>query len=635
MRSTRSTIKVAILSFSILVCMAVAYYAHFVLHTNIVYPHLFYVPVVLAGFWWARRGIWVALFMSGCLIIFCEISPIDTSILPTLLRSGMLIAVGVVVGTLRDQIMRTDQTLRESEKRYRLLSDNTADVIWSMDMDLQLTHISPSITRLTGYTAQETMAMTIGQILTRDSVEIARKAFAAEMALEAAGEQDPSRSHTVRLEYVCKDDSTVWTESVLTTLRDAEGRPVGVLGVARDISELIRAEKDRTWLESQLRQAQKMEAVGQLAAGVAHDFNNILTTIQGYTELALMASGDDEPLSVNLNEIRRAAVRATNLARQLLLFSHRHFMKIAPFDLNRLVQDLSKMLGRLIGEGISLSTDLEPHVWTIEGDADTIQQVIMNLVVNARDAMPDGGKIAIKTENVRVDEEFCQACDEAQPGPFVRLSIRDTGVGMHAAVIRRIFEPFFTTKKSGKGSGMGLAVVYGIVKQHEGWINVESAPGEGSLFQVYLPAVPTRQAGESEAPITPGMPRGKGERILLVEDDIAVRNLTERALSDNGYLVYPTASAEEALGIFQKENGDFDLLLIDVVLPDETGPRLAHQLLRSRPAMGVLFASGYSSENLDWRLIQEYGYSHIQKPYSLSDLLEAVRKELGGESGQP
>ena len=449
------------------------------------------------------------------------------------------------------------------------------------------------------------------------------------MALEAAGEQDPSRARTVRLEYVCKDESTVWTESVMTILRDAEGRPVGILGVARDVSELIRAEKDRTRLEAELRQAQRMEAVGQLAAGVAHDFNNILTAILGNISLALRASGDDEPLSVNLNEIRSAAVRAANLTRQLLLFSHRHVMKIAPFDLNRLVQDLSKMLGRLIGEDISLTADLEPDIWTIEGDADTIQQVIMNLVVNARDAMPDGGKIAIKTENVRVDEEFCQACDEAQPGPFVRLSVRDTRVGMHATVLRRIFEPFFTTQKSGKGSGMGLAVVYGIVKQHEGWINVESAPGEGAIFQVYLPAAPTRRAEECKPAIASGMPRGKGERVLLVEDDTAVRDLTARALSDNGYLVYPAASAEEALGIFQKENGNFDLVFIDVVLPDETGPRLAQQLLKSRPAMGVLFASGYSSENLDWRLVQEYGYSHIQKPYSLSDLLGTVRDVLG------
>jgi len=625
----RSTIRGAILSVSILLCMAVAYYAHFVMHTDIVYAHLFYVPIVLAGFWWARRAVWVALFMSGCLIICHGLSPIDTSMLPTLFRSAMLVTVGSVVGILRERDLRAGQTLRESGKRDRLLSDYAADVIWSTDMDLQLTHISPSITRLTSYTVQETLAMTIGQMLTPDSVEVALRAFEELMALEAVGEQDLSRSRTVRLEYVCKDQSTVWTESVMTIHRDAEGRPVGILGVARDISELIQAEKDRTRLESELRQAQKMEAVGQLAAGVAHDFNNSLTVIQGYTDLALIASGDDESLSANLNEIRRAAVRATNLTRQLLLFSHRHVMKIAPFDLNRLVQDLSKMLRRLIGEDISLTTDLEPDIWTIEGDAGTIQQVIMNLVVNARDAMPDGGKITIKTENVRVNKEFCQACDEAQPGPFVRLSIRDTGVGMQAAVMRRIFEPFFTAKKSGKGSGMGLAVVYGIVKQHEGWINVESAPGEGAIFRVYLPAVPTQRAEECEPAIASGVPRGKGERVLLVEDDTAVRDLTARALSDNGYLVYPAASAEEALDIFQKEDGDFDLVLIDVVLPDETGPRLAHQLLKSRPAMGVLFASGYSSEKLDWRLIQEFGYSHIQKPYSLVELLGAVRDVLG------
>ena len=383
-------------------------------------------------------------------------------------------------------------------------------------------------------------------------------------------------------------------------------------------------------LEEQFRHSQKMEAIGTLAGGVAHDFNNILTAIQGYTDISLMAVAEDDILHRNLTEILKASIRAANLTRQLLLFSRRQPMEMMFLGLNRTIQDLTKMLHRLIGEDISLSTDLDPELWTIKGDAGTMEQTITNLVVNARDAMPYGGKIAIETHNVCLDEEYCCLNKKSRPGEFISLSVRDTGEGMNRAVIERIFDPFFTTKELGKGTGMGLSVVYGIVKKHDGWIDVESSPGNGTVFNIYLPAVSMKaeEIQKTPAPVEPI--RGKGERVLLVEDEEAVRRLVSKALSRNGYVVFAAANAKEAMDIFQKEEGNFDLVFTDVILPGERGPEFVKRLLKVKPGMKVLFTSGYSDEKSDWHTIREGGHLFLQKPYSLSDLFRIVRTTLKG-----
>ena len=257
----------------------------------------------------------------------------------------------------------------------------------------------------------------------------------------------------------------------------------------RELKAKVRqVEQENQRLQAQLLHVQKMEAFGRLAGGVAHDFNNILTTIQGFADIALMKLKEDNPLYGDLSEIRKASIKAANLTRQLLLFSRRQPMEMIPLSINSVVQNLVKMLNRLIGEDISLSTDLKPGLWKVKGDAGTIEQVIMNLVVNARDAMPEGGEITVRTENVLVDEEYCKIYRYARSGEFVCISVQDMGEGMDQTIIDHIFEPFFTTKKPGKGTGMGLSVVHGIVKQHEGWINVESSPGNGAIFRIYLPA---------------------------------------------------------------------------------------------------------------------------------------------------
>ena len=867
----RDAIKLAIITFLILFCMVMAYYAHFILHKDIVFGHFFYVPIVLATLWWGRQGIWIAVFLGLWLITTHILSGAGIPSIPNILRVGMFIVVGLVTGILRDQSLKTEQRLRETRDYLSSLiqHSNAPIIVW--DKQLKITLFNPAFERLTGYKADKILGQSVevlfpeerreqifqkinkildgrsweaveipvrcenGQIATylwnsaniyapdgktliativqgQDITErkqaeeiIKRFHFELDQILETAADgiriidkdfnvvrvnttlakmaglnkkdmlgkkcyeafkgelchtencllkrilsgenyieceveaerldgsrisclvvSRPYRSPDGELIGIIEDlrdiselkrlnreleaaktyaeniianfldtlivtnpDGTIRTinQATLDLLEYKEeeliGKPVGMIfaeeeeeeevkplftgtleelaerGVVRnyeltyktksgrripmsfnasvmrdekgEILGLVAGAKDISKIkevEAQLRQAQKMEAVGQLAGGVAHDFNNILTAIQGYTEIALMTVKEDNPLYSNLTEIRKAVERASNLTRQLLLFSRRQPMEMTPLNLNHVIHDLGKMLSRLIGEDISLNTDLAPELWTVKGDSGSMEQLIMNLVVNARDAMPDGGKINIKTENVLIDEEYCKTYRYAYPGKFICLSIRDTGVGMDKVIIDRIFEPFFTTKGPGKGTGMGLSVVYGIVKQHEGWINVESSPGKGAIFRIYLPALFMEHKDEQEMPVSLEELRGRGERILFVEDDESVRKLYTKMLSENGYRVFAAANAREALDIFEKEAGNFDLIFCDVVLPDDRGPRLANQLLKIRPGISILFASGYSDEKSDWRTIREGGYLYIQKPYSLTDLLKGVKESL-------
>lgn len=409
-------------------------------------------------------------------------------------------------------------------------------------------------------------------------------------------------------------------------LKELAGELSFGIAASRTRDEQKRWEEEKEKLQAQLLQAQKMEAIGTLAGGVAHDFNNLLTTIQGYTEIAMLDADQTEPLHKNLEQIHYAAERAAGLTRQLLLFSRKQPMELVAIQVNRTIEGLLKMLKRLIGEDIAIKTELEPDLWAVRADIGNIEQVFMNLAVNARDAMPEGGTLTIKTHKVTLDDEYCKMIPDARPGKFVCLSVADTGTGMDKAVLQRIFEPFFSTKEFGKGTGLGLAVVYGIVKQHEGWINVYSEPGQGSIFKVYLPACSVHLEDEPEEKVLLQKLQGNGERILLVEDEEAVREFTSKVLRDNGYTVFEAADVKEALEIFEKENREFHLVFSDMVLPDKSGLQLVDQLLSVRPELLVLLSSGYSDDKSQWPIIREKGFRFLQKPYSIPELLKVVRE---------
>ena len=393
----------------------------------------------------------------------------------------------------------------------------------------------------------------------------------------------------------------------------------------QQIMERKRAEEEKGVIQAQLLQAQKMEAIGVLAGGVAHDFNNLLTAIQGCTNLVMEEIGDTHRVFVDLKEILIATKRATDLTHQLLLFSRKQPMKLVLLDLNKSIENMLSMFDRLLGENIEIQTEFGSDLWTLEGDRGTIEQVVMNLMVNARDAMPKGGTITLRTENVIVDEVYCKTVPEARIGRFVRLSVSDTGFGIDPEIIKHIFEPFFTTKGVGKGTGLGLSVIYGIVKQHNGWIDLHSEKGKGSDFNIYLPVVSVHEILEMEERSSIEGFHGEGEKILVVEDEKNVREFAIRALTKYGYHVFSSSNLEEARTVFQQERGKFNLIFSDVVLPDGSGIELVNEFLDTQPKMQIILTSGYTDQKSQWPIITDRGFPFLQKPYSLVDLLRKIR----------
>ncbi len=394
------------------------------------------------------------------------------------------------------------------------------------------------------------------------------------------------------------------------------------------IMDRRKAEEERERMQAQLLQAQKMEAIGTLAGGVAHDFNNLLTAIRGYIDLVMMKVDDTEVPYRYLTQVRSASARAADLTRQLLLFSRKQPMEFVHLDINSIIVDLLRLLDRLIGEDITIDTELAEDVWMVWADKGSIEQVLMNLAGNARDAMPEGGTLTIRTENVLLEEETVKGILDARPGRFVRLSVEDTGTGMDEETMQHIFEPFFTTKEAGRGTGLGLSVVYGIVRQHGGWINVASETGRGAVFSIYLPASPVKPEEEDTRAVSLKLLRGSGERILLVEDEEGVRGFASEVLRGHGYSVAEAASVKDALDVFEREGGDFHMVVSDVVLPDRSGLHLVDRLLSRKPGLRVLLSSGYTDQKLQWPLIQARNYRFLQKPYTVADLLQAVREVL-------
>jgi two-component system, cell cycle sensor histidine kinase and response regulator CckA len=419
---------------------------------------------------------------------------------------------------------------------------------------------------------------------------------------------------------VRRDGEIVWGRVAGSVLRGADGRPQLEVAMVENIT-------DQKLLEEQLRQSQKMEAVGLLAGGVAHDFNNLLTVISGSTELLLGDAADLDPSRGRLQAIRTAADQAAALTRQLLAFSRKQVLQPKVLDLNAAVSETESMLRRLIGAHIELTTALDPNLGLVRADPGQIGQVILNLAVNARDAMAAGGRLTIETANLDLDEAEARHRLALEPGRYVTISVTDTGHGMDEETQARIFEPFFTTKEQGRGTGLGLATVYGILAQSGGGIDVRSAPGAGTTFTVCLPCL-DEGAAEREGPARVPRPARGSETILLVEDETAVRTLFVDVLDAEGYTVLAADDVEDALRLCDEHGGPIELMLTDVVMPGMSGPELAGRLLRARPALKVVFMSGYTDDAVARNGELGPGALFLQKPFSIDVLLRTVREVL-------
>jgi two-component system cell cycle sensor histidine kinase/response regulator CckA len=508
------------------------------------------------------------------------------------------------------------EALHLSEERYRDIVENSHDFIYSHDLKGNYTSINNAGEQLTGYTREEVLTMNFAQIVAPDFVDKAEEMIAGRLAGEKGTAYD--------LDIVAKDGRRIAVE-INTKLVLRDGVAVGVQGTARDVT----GRKD---LEEQLRQSQKMEAIGRLAGGIAHDFNNLLTAITGYSELSMRRMEETDPLLVNLQEIKKAGDRAASLTRQLLAFSRKQVLRPKVLVLNSVVSDMERMLARLIGEDIELCTVLEPNLSSIKVDPGQIEQIIMNLAVNARDAMPQGGKLTIETRNVVIDDEYARNHIAVTPGPFVKLEVSDSGCGIDTQTQSRIFEPFFTTKEVGKGTGLGLSTVYGIVKQSGGHIWVYSEVGVGTIFTIYLPCTEENpEAYKREYGNERGL-RGT-ETILIAEDEEVVRKLVSKVLLMYGHKVLEAADGNEALLISESHVAPIDLLITDVIMPDMNGLELANHLTGLRPETKVLFMSGYTDSAIVHQGVLDDGANFIQKPFSPEALASKVREVLEAKQG--
>ena len=511
------------------------------------------------------------------------------------------------------QIYRFRRRLLQREELFRLITENAADLIAVVDAQGNRLYNSPSYQKVLGYTAEELQTSSpFEQIHPDDLAEV--EAAAKEALLAGVGR---------RIEYRMrhKDGSWRYLESTASAILTTEGKVEHVVIVNRDVTA-------RRQLEEQFHQAQKMEAVGRLSGGIAHDFNNLLGVITGYGEIMQEQLEPNHPLRTCVDEVLGAARRAAELTRQLLVFSRQQVLEPRVLNLNVVVSDMEKMLCRLIGEDIELTTMLDPELGRVKADVSQVEQTIMNLAVNARDAMPQGGKLTIETNNKEIDTAFARNHSfPVRQGPYVLLSVTDTGVGMDSVTQARMFEPFFTTKEKGKGTGLGLSTVYGVVKQSGGYIDVASEPGHGATFRVFLPRV--EEAVELK-PSAPGVSSTiqADETILLVEDEAALRKLTRNLLELGGYTVLEAESVHDAAEIGRRYGSAIHLLLTDVVMPGMNGPELARQLAATRPEIKVLYMSGYTGQSFSGAGALESGSHFLQKPFTRGGLAQKIRETL-------
>jgi two-component system cell cycle sensor histidine kinase/response regulator CckA len=558
------------------------------------------------------------ILVSGTLGEETAIESLKAGATDCVVKSHLARLAPVVARALRERDEQRQR--REAEARYRDLFENANDMIYTRDLAGFFTSVNGMGERLTGYTRAELLTMNIDQVVAPEYPHI--------KSAEHLQQREQEGGITAEeLEFLRKDGTRVWVEVNMRLIYE-NGRPVAVQGIARDISERRRAEEERRHLEDQLLQAQKMESIGTLAGGVAHDFNNMLTAIIGNTQLALESVPPNSPDYPLLAEIEKAAMRATSLTRQLLTFSRRQPLERRTIDLNGTINELSQMLRRIIGEDVEIMIRLAPQLSPIFADPAQIQQVVMNLAVNARDAMPNGGRLLIATHEAIVDEQACRNYPWARPGRYAQLMVGDTGIGIDAETQQRIFEPFFTTKARGKGTGLGLSVVYGIIKQHEGFVQVASELGRGTTFTIFLPA-PAVAMGVATPELSP-LVRGGSETILVAEDEASLRYLASTILERLGYTVILAEDGLEAVNLFRANQSKIDLVILDMVMPRFGGRDALDQMRALRPDLRALFVTGYDDDAARalGANVAVPGTTLLQKPYRVDILGSRVREML-------
>ncbi len=531
----------------------------------------------------------------------------------------MMAAVGSQIGQFIER-RRVDRELIESEARYRaILQAVSSYAIIVADQGGRVLSWNAGAERMFGYAEGEVLGKPVSVLMPE------RFRAAHEQGLERLHRTGESRvvGRTLELAGRRNDGVEFPIELSLAAIRSGDG--TYFTGIVQDLTERKRAEEALRKAQEQFLHSQKMEALGRLAGGVAHDFNNLLTTIVGWSEVLLGRLSPDDPSRRPVEEVRRAGERASGLTRQLLAFSRRQALAPRIVDLNAIVADLVKMLGRLVGEDIELETVLAPGLGRVRADPGQIEQVIVNLAVNARDAMPGGGRLTIETAEVDLDASYAREHREVRPGRHVVLIVSDTGHGMDEATRARMFEPFFTTKAPGQGTGLGLSTVYGIVRQAGGHIFVYSEPGHGTTFRIYLPLVP----GEAETPaVAPPAPRGGAETVLLCEDDPAVRALMREVLAGHGYRVIEARDGAQAIELGRAHPAEIDLLVTDVVMPGTSGPAVARGCAAANPRLRVVYVSGYTEKWAMGTVGVDAGVAFLQKPFSPDALARKVREVL-------
>ena len=526
-----------------------------------------------------------------------------------------------ISGTIRDmtESLKTQEALQESEEKFRILAESSPFAIMIYQNDRWI-YTNPAGERICGFSSEELYNLNFWDFVHPDDLAVVQSRGKARQGGEQA-----QKSYEFRI--IAKDGIEKWVALTGASIT-YQGQPAGLISVF-DITDRKLAEQEKEKLQEQLRQSQKLESVGLLAGGVAHDLNNLLQPMMGFSELLLADSSQSETARRHIQQIIRTGERARDLVQQLMAFGRKQVLEIRPLKLNGVITDFIRLLRRTLREDIQIRLELSPEIRDILADSSQVEQILMNLAVNAQDAMPGGGILTIETENASLDEHFASLLSGGVPGDYVRLSVSDTGTGMEADTAARIFEPFFTTKELGKGTGLGLATVYGIVKQHGGNIWVYSEPGRGTTFKLYLPVSEVADKIE-ETQRTGSGSTGGSETILVAEDDRMVRELTCEILEALGYRVMSAETAGKCLELAQDNAASIDLLLTDVVMPEMSGKELFRQIAEIRPGIRALFMSGYAANIIAQRGVLDADVNFIQKPFSLESLSQKIRKVLSG-----